>query len=104
MLGFSQKQFYGDRYGFTSFKSMEEKGRLPPENESVLNELCQVLCSSAEYLIKGIGRITPEGVHELTLLTLGPQLRGGALNVLGGKATRRVFDLIRSLLSSDLVK
>ena len=83
---------------------MEEKRRLSTENESVLKELCQVLCDSAKLLIKGIGRLTPEGVHELTLLTLGPQLRGGALNVLGGKATRRVFDLIRSLLSSVEIK
>jgi hypothetical protein len=100
LLGFSQKQFYGDRYGITSFKSMEEKGRLSSENESFLKELCHVLCGSAEHLIKGIGRLTPEGVHEMTLLTLGPQLRGGALNVLGSKATKKVFDLISSLLSS----
>jgi hypothetical protein len=31
-------------------------------------------------------------------------LRGGALNVLGSTATRRVFDLIRSLLSSVEIK
>jgi hypothetical protein len=104
LLGFSQKQFYGDRYGFTPFKSMEERGLLSPKNEPFLNELCQVLCSSAEDLIKSIGKLTPEGVHELTLLTLGPQLRGGALNVLGSIATRKVFDLIRSLLSSVYIK
>jgi hypothetical protein len=37
-------------------------------------------------------------------LTLGPQLRGGALNVLGSKATKKVFDLISSLLSSVEIK
>lgn len=104
LLGFSQKQFYGDRYGFTSFKSMEERGWLSVGNESVLNELCQALCGSAKLLIKGIGQLTPQGVHELTLLTLGPQLRGSALNILGSKATRRVFDLIHSLLSSVEIK
>ena len=104
LLGFSQKQFYGDRYGFTSFKSMEERGRLSPGNESLLNELCQVLCISAGHLIKGIDQLTSEGVHELTLLTLGPQLRGGALNILGSAATRKVFDLICSLLSSVEIK
>ncbi len=104
LLGFSQKQFYGDRYGITSFKSMEEKGRLSSENESFLNELCQILCNSAEHLTKGIPRLTPEGLHELTLLTLGPQLRGGALNIMGSKATKKVFDLINSLLSSVEIK
>jgi hypothetical protein len=104
LLGFSQKQFYGDRYGIASFKSLEEKGRLSYANESFLKELCQVLCGSAERLIKGIGRLTPEGVHEMTLLTLGPQLRGGALNILGSKATKKVFDLISSLLCSVEIK
>ena len=104
LLGFSQKQFYGDRYGITSFKSLEEKSRLSSENESSLKELCQILCSSADHLIKGITRLTPEGVHEMTLLTLGPQLRGGALNLLGSKATKKVFDLICSLLSSVEIK
>jgi hypothetical protein len=100
LLGFSQKQFYGDHYGLTSFKSMEERGRLSDDNESFLTELCQVLCSSAELLIKAIPRLTQEGVHEMTLLTLGPQLRGGALNVIGGRATKKVFNLISSLLDS----
>ena len=36
--------------------------------------------------------------HELTLLTLGPQLRGGALNRLGTRATREVFDLIHEIV------
>jgi len=42
-------------------------------------------------------------VHELTLLTLGPQLRGGALNRLGSRATRRVFDLISSLAAPAII-
>jgi len=100
LLGFSQKQFYGDHYGLASFKSMEERGRLSTESESFLTELCQILCSSAEHLTKAIPRLTQEGVHEMTLLTLGPQLRGGALNVLGSTATKKVFNLISSLLDS----
>jgi len=44
-----------------------------------------------------------ETIHELTLLTLGPQLRGGALNLLGSRAARKVFDLISSLLSNETV-
>jgi len=101
LLGFSQKQFYGERYGFAPLKSMEERGRLSPANDSILNELCGNLCASAQGLIEGVGRLTSKGVHELTLLTLGPQLRGGALNALGSAATRRVFDLIRSFLFAE---
>ena len=41
--------------------------------------------------------------HDLTLLTLGPQLRGGALNLLGIRATRRVFKLINSIVAPAIV-
>jgi hypothetical protein len=42
-------------------------------------------------------------VHELTLLTLGPQLRGSVLNVFGSRATRRVFELIESMIGSAIL-
>jgi hypothetical protein len=103
LLGFSQKQFYGSQYGFGRFKPMEEKGLLSAENEAVLPDFCQTLCASAEFLIQGIDELSQESVHELTLLTLGPQLRGGALNILGTRATQRVFDLISSIVELSVV-
>jgi hypothetical protein len=103
LLGFSQKQFYGKRYGFALFKSMEESGQISTGATPLLKELCRVLCGSAEFLVDHVPHLSKETVHELTLLTLGPQLRGGALNILGTRATRRVFDLISSLLSDEAV-
>jgi hypothetical protein len=103
LLGFSQKQFYGDRYGFGPFKSMEESRQITSANMPRLNDLCKALCASAEALVENVPHLSKETVHELTLLTLGPQLRGGALNILGDKATRKVFDLISSLLSDEAV-
>ena len=103
LLGFSQKQFYGERYGFGSFKSMEEQGRVSSAHAVRVPDLCKALCGSAESLADNVEYLSKETVHELTLLTLGPQLRGGALNVLGDKATRKVFDLISSLLSEEAV-
>lgn len=103
LLGFSQKQFYGERYGFAPFKSMEENGQISSGNMPRLNDLCKALCASAEALVQNVPHLSKETVHELTLLTLGPQLRGGALNILGDKATRKVFDLISSLLSDEAV-
>ena len=103
LLGFSQKQFYGDRYGISPFKGMEDTGRLSAASRADLNELCQTLCRSAELLVEGTGELSRQAVHELTLLTLGPQLRGGALNRLGSRATRRVFDLISSLTAPAIV-
>jgi len=104
LLGFSQKQFYGSRYGLGPLKPMEDKGRLSKANSALLPELCKALCASADGLLEGVGRLSHGTVHELTLLTLGPQLRGGALNALGSQANRRVFMLISSLLSSAIVE
>lgn len=103
LLGFSQKQFYGPQYGFGPLKPMEEKGLLSAGNEAALPDLCQALCASADLLVQGLDELSQESVHELTLLTLGPQLRGGVLNILGTRATRRVFDLISSIVEPSVV-
>jgi hypothetical protein len=103
LLGFSQKQLYGSQYGFSPFKVMEEKGHMPNDTAPALVDLCRVLCGSSELLVESIDQLSRESVHELTLLTLGPQLRGGALNLLGTRATRRVFDLISSMVAPGIV-
>lgn len=103
LLGFSQKQFYGDRYDFGPFRRMEERGSLPPSLSSKLQDLCAALSRASEQLIAGVTALTHETVHDLTLLTLGPQLRGGALNLLGSRATKSVFELIQSLLSDQAI-
>ncbi len=94
LLGFSQKQFYGKEYGLRIFKSMEEKGLCSAAQQAALSELSQCLCVSAEHLLREVETLSQPLVHELTLLTLGPQLRGGALNLFGTRATQRVFELI----------
>ena len=103
LLGFSQKQFYGKAYGLGFFKSMEEKGVLAPVQEAALEPLCRAFCKSSEHLLKGTGRLTSSTVHELTLLTLGPQLRGGALNLLGTEATEKIFELIKTIATSAII-
>jgi hypothetical protein len=99
LLGFSQKQFYGREYGLAGFKGMEEQDRLSPQHEGRLPDLCKALCTSAAYLVDHVSHLSQANVHELTLLTLGPQLRGGALNRLGTHATREVFDLIHEIVA-----
>ncbi len=103
LMGFSQKQFYGGQHGFGPFKSMEEAGRLTENNLKLLEDLCRALCSSAERLLEGIPRMSHETAHELTLLTLGPQLRGGALNLLGSRATRKIFNLISAIAGPSII-
>ncbi|NJL28658.1 MAG: XcyI family restriction endonuclease [Thermoanaerobaculia bacterium] len=103
LLGFSQKQFYGKECGCGPFKSMEEKGRMSAPQESRLEELCSALSRSADILVRGMHRLDKSMAHELTLLTLGPQLRGGKLNALGGQAVNTIFDLIRSIVEDKVV-
>jgi hypothetical protein len=103
LLGFSQKQFYGKECGFGIFRSMEDKGILAERQRPYLQEFCGCLCKSAQHLIQGVDFLSENTVHDLTLLTLGPQLRGGANNIFGTEATQRVFDLIRKVLGDSIV-
>ncbi len=104
LLGFSQKQFYGKAHGLSAFKSMEEKGALSKTQKGRVAELARCLSISAAHLVHSVDRLTQSRVHDLTLLTLGPQLRGGALNLVGQQATKRVFDLIAVLTESAHVE
>ena len=104
LLGFSQKQFYGKAHGLSAFKSMEEKGALSKVQKGRVAELARCLCISAAHFVHSVDGLTQSKVHDLTLLTLGPQLRGGALNLVGQQATRRVFDLIAVLTESAHVE
>lgn len=103
LLGFSQKQFYSSASGVSSFKSMEVYGSLRKKQQSELPNLCRSLCASAHELVEGVTSLSPTSIHDLTLLTLGPQLRGSKLNVLGAKATQEVFNLIRLSLRNAIV-
>lgn len=95
LLGFSQKQFYTSERGFGSFKCMEDRGVVPAGADTQLEEMCRALGRCSSHLIAAVPRLDRQAVHELTLLTLGPQLRGGALNALGTLATEKVLELIK---------
>ncbi|MTI82407.1 MAG: XcyI family restriction endonuclease [Firmicutes bacterium] len=107
LLGFSQKAFYtsGRGLGFGIFKSMEFKGTLSPTQKSVLSEGCKALNTSAALLLRSLKRpsISSSLIRDLTLLTLGPQLRGGHNVSLGTAATRLVFEMIRDIVSSAII-
>lgn len=99
LLGFSQKELYGKRYGFSIFRSMEAEGRISKRAEPRLDEFCKALCGAGSLLLAGIAGLSKPIVHDLTLLTLGPQLRGGNLNTLGSKAAKGVLELIRGIVA-----
>ncbi len=103
LLGFSQKVFYTSASGLARFKPLEERGTIGKTQGAALADLCRALSTSAHSLVQGVGTLSATSIHDLTLLTLGPQLRGGKLNLLGSKATQRVFDLIRSTVRSAII-
>jgi hypothetical protein len=96
LLGFSQKEFYSSAFGVSAFKTMETKGILLERTKNKLPVLCKALINSAMALTDGIGNenINSEILDDLTLLTIGPQLRGGA-NV--EKGTAGIFDVFKAI-------
>jgi hypothetical protein len=104
LLGLSQKEFYGKAYGLASFKALEERGLIPDRLAAGLSELCNCLIKSGEILVRSVDRLDEKLVNELTILTLGPQLRGGTLNALGSHAVRKVFDLIKLHVKATVKK
>ncbi len=104
LLGFSQKEFYSGKFGVSGCKSMELKGILSGKNEQILPELCESLIKSAVALVNGIGseKINKELLDDLSLLTVGPQLRGGANVKKGTLGAVSVFQAIHDIVKYNI--
>jgi len=100
LYGLSQKEFY--KHPFSRFRVMEEQNQLSTANEHFLPPLCKSLGQTAWALFSGIQPLSPATIHELQLLTVGPQLRGSRNVRIGQGATARVFELVRHLVSSHI--
>jgi hypothetical protein len=101
LYGCSQKEFYKAPFGV--FKAMEERNQLNQRNESLLPALCDSLIETGAKLLTAIQPVSLAAIHELQLLTVGPQFRGSQNVAIGKGATRQVFDLIRSLVSAYIL-
>jgi hypothetical protein len=105
LLGFSQKAFYSSELGISSFAGMENKGIMSKANKEILPELCRELVKSACGLLDGINTdfINHLFLDDLTLLTLGPQLRGGANVKRGTKGIITVFKVIFDIVKHAVI-
>lgn len=105
LLGHSQKAFYQTSV-CGKFKPMEMRGTLNQVQESSLIDLCEALIENARHLVEGIGftQITQNLIDDLTVLTVGPQLRGSANNTKGDKGITDVFDSIHYIVRKHVVK
>lgn len=108
LMGYSQKEFYGTDKGFGAgcFKSMEERGVINSRAASLISELCHAFCDSASALLRGLEDLdlTKNLFDDLTLLTVGPQLRGGANNKIGKLGTVQVFNVIKRIVEHAAVE
>lgn len=105
LLGFSQKAFYTKTSGLSCFKSMEERGHLSKRNEESLERLCVAVSEASALLINGIGisRLSQALLDDLTLLTLGAQLRGGVNVKKGSAAIDLIFNLIQRIVKNAII-
>ena len=105
LYGFSQKAFYSADFGLAMFKPMEDRGMINESGRGSIPPLCRALAECASSLLKGIGeaRLTKEFMDDLTLLTLGPQLRGGANVRKGTAGIVKIFDAITEIVRESVV-
>jgi XcyI restriction endonuclease len=105
LLGFSQKEFF-NKGKLGRFKAMEEKGVISSRVESELPALCMAFAARASELFReiGHGQFSLELLDDLTLLTLGPQLRGSNNTKIGKLANQAVFELIQGMVKHAVEK
>jgi hypothetical protein len=104
LLGFSQKEFYSSTFGVSIFKNMETGGTLLERHKSKLSDLCKALIKSAAALTDGIGvdNLSCNILEDLALLTIGPQLRGGANVEKGTAGIYDVFQVIYNIVEKSI--
>lgn len=106
LYGYSQKEFYTTTTGLSRFKGMEERGTIAAKIAEEVPGLCTELCKAGALLLAGIGttKVSAALLDDLTLLTLGPQFRGGANVKKGSAGIRTVFNAIHAIVESAVVK
>jgi len=100
LLGYSQKEFY-HKSGLGRFEVLEAKGELPERLKEELEILCGALIQRASEMLNEIGfeKVTLDLLDDLSLLTLGPQLRGSLNTRIGKIANRAVFEIIQQIVA-----
>ena len=106
LLGYSQKAFYGQSACPTFFKTMENNESINKRQREMLPILCSSLIRCASMLLATLDDedIEMQFLDDLTLLTLGPQLRGGANVKKGSAGISTVFETIRKAVQGGISK
>lgn len=96
LLGYSQKEFYQTGTGLGIFKRAEDAGDWSVAAMAQLPALCQLVNARAWQLLQGMETLPVDQrfLNELSLLSVGPQMRGGRNNQLGDAGIEAVYQLI----------
>lgn len=104
LYGYSQKQFYTTKTGASCLRNMEIKGTITPKAAESIDNACSEFARAGEMLVQGLGsRLSRAEIpHELSLLTLGAQFRGGANNTKGSDGIKAVFAVLKGIFENEL--
>lgn len=103
LYGYSQKEFFKSGVA-GQFRALEVSGKLTKKNAAALFPFCRAMAEPGALLLAGIGsdNLTGAILDDLTLLTLGPQLRGGANVKIGTAAIAAVFGVIKDIVDRSV--
>lgn len=109
LYGYSRKEFYTTATGLSRYAGMEDRGAVGRGLDDTLPGLCRAMCEAGAILLATFtdAKISAALLDDLTLLTLGPQLRGGANVRKGSAGIRTVFNAIHEIVEAavtDLTK
>ena len=101
LLGYSQKEFYQTGTGLSIFRRAEEAGEWSAAASVRIPELCSLMNDCAWQLLQAIDTLSIDlrFLNELSLLSVGPQLRGGRNNTRGEAGVENVYQLILKALA-----
>jgi hypothetical protein len=102
LYGYSRKEFYTTATGLSRYAGMEDRGSVGRGLEDTLPDLCRAMCQAGAILLATFtdAKISAALLDDLTLLTLGPQLRGGANVRKGSAGIRTVFNAIHEIVQA----
>jgi hypothetical protein len=98
LYGYSQKEFHQPDVG--ALYRAAEQGRLGTRAKERLPDFCRAMAKAGSLLLSGISTepIGASFLDNLTLLTLGPQLRGGSNVRRGAAAIAVVFGIVKNIV------
>lgn len=97
LFGLSQKELYKKQYA--KFKKLEEDNTISFKTNKFIEILCERFIECASIFLSEIDSIDSSDIHDLQLLTVGPQFRGSNNNTPGQVATQKAFKIIKDIVS-----